>query len=678
MKSGIDVNFSRSYNINLKDKLITNNIGNCQLVTNILNPSNTVYFKVDLGVMDESLTPNNLTFKNYYIEGVTFQKVDNYQIRVIGGVDSRTSTNITLVEPLAQDLYWIGSNSNDNYWHNEINWVKQDSSFSCAPTRFDNAHFNNVSNQFSNDVRVKDNVFIKNIIFESNSPQNMKFLGEGNLSFNMLGSLILNNTIFESISKINFIGSNDIDNYDNDPSNRHKIINNNSTYNRVLLVFEKEAYYKIVDDFNKTNNYTSGIQMQTLADVDAKNIILNLSDFATNTSVSPNIAARGKIDFSNSTLNIDYSFNSNYAFFLLIAKNTKFNFTSNGNLTFRYNGLPESLGNYSNFDGAEINVLKAASTFTFTGPSNSPLKFKSIVLRGNNSIFETDFETNILNFLSNTIRITAQKEFKVNTDAYLSGSACERTKSIVSSVAGTRAKFTVLSGDTNFDYLTLKDIDAENSYQNLVFGVYSTNSGNNSAKVIFLDATNTPSTFGFDAVYACRDITIDNMLSADGFYPNSLTTFEWYKVDGNTKTLIAQTKDLDVNIAGLGYGTYELKINYDPTTVGACVIVDTITISPFPTSPTELADDKFCKNKIAKLSDIFLDGYDLVWYTSATSTTPIDPSTAIVSGNTYYVARKNQSTSGLVCESTDRLALVLKLDACGGVYINPVLRMRSL
>ena len=186
------------------------------------------------------------------------------------------------------------------------------------------------------------------------------------------------------------------------------------------------------------------------------------------------------------------------------------------------------------------------------------------------------------------------------------------------------------------------------------------------------------STYGFDAVYACRDITTDNILSADGFYPNAFTTFQWYKIVGTTRTLVATSKDINLNQANFGYGDYELIVNYDPSTVGACEITSNITISPTPTSPTELADDKFCKKDVVTFADIELPGYDLVWYDTASSSTPINPTTAIVSGTTYYVARKNQSSAGLVCESTDRLALEVKLDACGGVYLNPVLRLRGL
>ena len=168
------------------------------------------------------------------------------------------------------------------------------------------------------------------------------------------------------------------------------------------------------------------------------------------------------------------------------------------------------------------------------------------------------------------------------------------------------------------------------------------------------------------------------MLSASGFYPNAVTTYQWFKLTGTNADLvtpIATTRDIDLSL--YGYGEYKLVINYDPSTAGACIINDQINITPLPTKPTELLDDKFCKNKVAIFDDIKIPGYKLVWYDSATSTSPILGTTPIVNGTTYYVARKTDSGNGQDCESIEREKLVLNLDACGGVYINPALRMRS-
>ena len=332
------------------------------------------------------------------------------------------------------------------------------------------------------------------------------------------------------------------------------------------------------------------------------------------------------------------------------------------------------------FSTATLEFTQAnTSANTVAGSSSSVLLIKSITTRGVTFNANSSITTEVLNSLSNKVSIAAGKELKVTQQANLSGTACDVTRSIVSSVAGTRAKFTITGGPTNFDYLTVKDIDANSSYKILVFGTYSTNGGNNTSYVTFLDKTQDNSTYGFGAVSACRDLATSSILSADGFYPNAFTTFKWYKLTGDNAdatTPIATTKDIDLSL--YGYGTYKLEINYDPTTAGSCVITDQIIINSFPTKPTELSDDKFCKNKVVTLGDIQLPGSTLVWYNSDTATTALPLTTVITSGTTYYVARKYDSGSGMACESTERLALQVRLDACGGVYLNPVLRMRGL
>ncbi|MDM1298802.1 hypothetical protein HXZ94_09850 [Empedobacter falsenii] len=664
------LNFDTNYRINIIDKYQTISTGTCQLVTILDGQTNTVNFNLSSTVTDTSNTPNVLTLNSYDIKNIKFGRSASYVINISGSADALTSGYTKLVSAIPVDLYWIGSNSSTNLWHNSINWTTNANgtanASSCSPTKFDNAHFKSYSNAKGNEVAINNDIYINNIIFENDSPTGMSLKGNGSKDIYLSGSMYLNNNTITGLNRLLTSGKQTDATYDG--TARHKI-QLRGTDLKMRINVQDGSYYKLVDDFKNTN---SDIYMTGTSDIDASNITMNLANF-TAANVTP--IASGKLNINNSKVNLSGNFSSQSPSFSIMADNAiiKLNLSS----TFSYFNPTNST---TAFNTAMLEFIDArASTNTILGPATADLLFKSITTRGVTFNVNSSITTEVLNSLSNKISIAAGKELKVTQQANLSGTACDVTRSIVSSVAGTRAKFTITGGPTNFDYLTVKDIDANSSYQILVFGTYSTNGGNNTSYVTFLDKTQDDSTYGFGAVSACRDLTTSSFLSADGFYPNAFTTYKWYKLTGDNadpSIPIATTRNIDLSL--YGYGTYKLEINYDPTTAGSCVITDQIIINPTPTKPTELSDDKFCKNKVVTLGDIQLPGSTLVWYNSDSATTPLPLTTIVSSGTTYYVARKYDSGSGMACESTDRLALQVKLDACGGVYLNPVLRMRGL
>lgn len=656
------------YRLNLIDKLSTVN-GACSLVTLLEGASTNIKVKVAGTLKDDSNTANLLNLNSYDVQNITFEKQANYTINIVGDANAGTTgyTNLSFVTP--KNLYWIGSTPTTNQWSNSVNWTSNlDGSLggtTCAPTKFDNAHFKAYSNSKGMEVSLANDIYINSIIFENDSPTGMIFRAIGSKEIYLRGSLFLNKTTLVGINKINAQGIVARPTYDG--TVRHKIQLRGGDLN-TRINFEDNSYYKLVDNFistDKTNYMMSG------ADIEANNIFIKAGDFS---SLANGV---GKLNIDNSSLEL-LNFNINSGIFTVNAANTIFKLANSNSPYFTYLGPTTTSGVNSTFSTATLEFVDKIGTNVITGPSNGALVFKSITTRGVTFNVNSDVTTNVLNSLSNKISIVANKELKVTQQANISGTSCDVTRSIVSTTPGTRAKFTILGGATNFDYLTVKDIDANSSYRVLVFGTYSTNGGNNTSYVQFLDKTTDDSTYGFGAVYACRDIAVDKILSASGFYPNAVTTYQWFKLTGTNADLvtpIATTRDIDLSL--YGYGEYKLVINYDPSTAGACIINDQINITPLPTKPTELLDDKFCKNKVAIFDDIKIPGYKLVWYDSATSTTPILGTTPIVNGTTYYVARKTDSGNGQDCESIEREKLVLNLDSCGGVYINPALRMRS-
>lgn len=664
------IGFTSNYRINILDKFQTINTDACQLVTILDGDVYTVNFIINPNVTDQTNTANVLTLKNYDVKNIKFIKNASYILNISGSADSKTTGYTSLTQAMPANLYWIGSASTTNQWSNSVNWTLNSdgsiSSSSCSPTKFDNAHFKSYSNAKGNEVAVNNDIYINNIIFESDSPQKMLIKGNGSRDIYLGGSLLLNNTDISGFSRLLAAGKQIDPTYD--PTPRHKIRLNGGNLN-MRINYLNGAYYKLVDNFTSITNHVN--YLTNGADVEANNITIKTGSFSNETNAS------GKLNIDNSSLELS-NFNINSGIFTVNAANTVFKLVNNNSPYFTYLGPTTTSGVNSTFSTATLEFVDKIPTNVITGPSNGALVFKSITTRGVTFNVNSDVTTNVLNSLSNKISIVANKELKVTEQANISGTSCDVTRSIVSATPGTRAKFTILGGATNFDYLTVKDIDANSSYQVLVFGTYSTNGGNNTSYVQFLDKTTDDSTYGFGAVYACRDIAVDKMLSASGFYPNAVTTYQWFKLTGTNADLvtpIATTRDIDLSL--YGYGEYKLVINYDPSTAGACIINDQINITPLPTKPTELLDDKFCKNKVAIFDDIKIPGYKLVWYDSATSTSPILGTTPIVSGTTYYVARKTDSGNGQDCESIEREKLVLNLDACGGVYINPALRMRS-
>ncbi|WP_372774055.1 glycine-rich domain-containing protein [Mangrovibacterium sp.] len=84
-----------------------------------------------------------------------------------------------------------------------------------------------------------------------------------------------------------------------------------------------------------------------------------------------------------------------------------------------------------------------------------------------------------------------------------------------------------------------------------------------------------------------------------------------------------------------------------------------------PASPTGTSPQNFCSGSSYSVSDLVASGTGILWYTSSSGGTALDPATELTSG-TYYAS---QTVGG--CESTDRLsvsvAVVADLSATGVV-----------
>jgi gliding motility-associated-like protein len=74
------------------------------------------------------------------------------------------------------------------------------------------------------------------------------------------------------------------------------------------------------------------------------------------------------------------------------------------------------------------------------------------------------------------------------------------------------------------------------------------------------------------------------------------------------------------------------------------------------TAPTGNANQSFCSTENATLSNIVINGINIIWYDSITGNTILPTSTLLQNGVTYYAS---QTING--CESTSRLAITIQL-----------------
>lgn len=102
------------------------------------------------------------------------------------------------------------------------------------------------------------------------------------------------------------------------------------------------------------------------------------------------------------------------------------------------------------------------------------------------------------------------------------------------------------------------------------------------------------------------------------------------------------------NFSNLCAGTYILQV----TDAASSLIISSVVIdnNNNTQAPSGNATQNFCAN--ATIADLTAIGNNIQWYAAATGGNPLSPSTAIVSGNTYYASQTLNN-----CESTSRLAV---------------------
>ncbi len=122
---------------------------------------------------------------------------------------------------------------------------------------------------------------------------------------------------------------------------------------------------------------------------------------------------------------------------------------------------------------------------------------------------------------------------------------------------------------------------------------------------------------------------------------------------------------VDVTTALIDEAVYYAVANNDAATCSSDAVAITVAITD-PAAPTlsSAEGDQFCRSDKPTVQDLInnFTGSGVIIYSSSTGGTPIAATTALQDGVTYYGASVNGTTS---CESTERLAVVAKVEFCG-------------
>lgn len=121
---------------------------------------------------------------------------------------------------------------------------------------------------------------------------------------------------------------------------------------------------------------------------------------------------------------------------------------------------------------------------------------------------------------------------------------------------------------------------------------------------------------------------------------------KWYDAQTGGNLLLSSTNLVD----GTTY--------YASQTINSCESLRVPVLINIQNTPTTTgnASQSFCSTQNATLNNISVSGSNIIWYNSATSTTPLPLSTVLANGVTYYATQTINN-----CESVNRLSVTINL-----------------
>lgn len=545
---------------------------------------------------------SGIEFKNIWLSG----PVVGYSIP--NSFNANNNQNITFNNRQGKTFYWIGNRSastSSGSWNVSTNWEVNTNAIStginglgfvnthgCLPTQVDNVVFNNLSFIGMNHTVLLDQTsqFCNNMTWETatNSPILRSTLEENSL--NVSGEFILNSIMKYQVSYTNFTAISAVD-----LNTKGIVIHPALGSNVVQFLFEGSGTWNLRNDL-KLNEFYFVTGAALKGDIVFKEGSLNTNNYNVNIInlfSSENRTRNLRLGSSKITMYGDYSawkyIGSNA---VLVSSTSHIEFIR---------GIASS--NVNEFIFLEGNSGHKYYNVSFTKPVVNHAEVKGGVLinkllfKGNGRFIKSNtMDTLILNSGKNYL-LEINETQKVLEEFIPNGTPCGNVF-INSTSAGYRAKLSILDGNYNYDYVTIKDIDASGSYQTLKFGPKSigdinVNSTYNNVNMSFVPYL----TGSIDGLGGSRTLDrctgVDTiLLRTDLFYPTSNTSYTWYKVPSN---VILSHADTFV-VRPFQNGTYKAVANFGDD----CIVESSalVTIVNCPTAlPVELVSFEVAANE---------------------------------------------------------------------------------
>lgn len=329
-----------------------------------------------------------------------------------------------------------------------------------------------------------------------------------------------------------------------------------------------------------------------------------------------------------------------------------------------------------------FNNISSKNTSVSISTISGGASYNRVELRGGIQLNGDNTFNELLLYTDRTCTLETGKTQTVKQMLAMSGTPCNPStiQSSTPSAIGTvdpdkRANLHIEAGNTDFNFIYVKDIN----FTGIPINFYDKSQvadRNNDGNISYVPYVS-GEIHGLEDDLLCHLIDPNDpasyTLSAEGFFGNEYTRYSWKKAGSNE--VIGTGKFLDIST--LGYGTYTIDVDYsvDGQTF-TCPTDDEIIVKQMTASLDVPTEFNACINPSAPttIADVNIPGKGTIkWYaTDDTSTTPLDGSTVLVDGQTYYVT---QTVDG--CESLP-VAITIKLVSCDNrVYINPMLRFRT-
>jgi len=581
--------------------------------------------------------------------------VGNADFMAQNSLDNGNNDGWTFANYTGQNLYWVGGSGN---WNDKAHWSNTSGGTGgfCVPGVSDNVFFDNGSGftTTNRNITIDNTAYCRDIIF-AGSIIAPKVVQNGNQTLNIYESSEWQEGMDQiSVSYIYY---------------RHtgvsKTIKSNGVKTGVSASIDSGVYFEEESSINLLDNFSCGYDFYHNAGV------LNTNDFDINTHgffYSNKGNKPRTLDLGNSNIWVS-SFYSSSQYVMVTAGTSHIYIRNGGRLEINNGQVFNNVTFLSNSGVLSNNTINGEGFF-------NRLEFK-----GNGTISSNNTFKELIFNEGKTYKLTADKTQNIES-WILGGTPCNVTF-IESSVLGSRTNINVTGETTHFNFTNIKDLNAIG--KTLHFGEQSTVANQNNINITY-DPYNPGAFNGLGSDWLCHEIDETNpltyIITTELFYGNDQTTYKWYKLnDPNHDPLvvIATSDAIDIRDFG-GFGTYRVVVSYSDGSSITCEVPSTIDVvgkTPFPTinkliqTPELPTDDVVvCKKQTNTLADITVNGVDVKWYTSETSSITIDPNTVIENGQIYYVTQTLDD-----CES-NRMPIAIVIKNCFSLRVNPGIRMR--